>query len=210
MRLHQSGPTTLIAQALLITGLAVAGLLTASGSPTGTSDIAGFSLNVPHSLLLLATAGASVLAALWSRIGRLWAMMQAVLYTLVFVIATAASTGDSQDTWLRLNTPDHFLHLGLAITGGVLIPTLFWPIAPGNHGPATIIPGETPPGEEQPPASSPEEEQTREMIAAEVAVTEGHATSEQVRRVHNDAQHRANAHHRHAWKQSQDATHTED
>lgn len=93
MRLHQSGPTTLIAQALLITGLAVAGLLTASGSPTGTSDIAGFSLNVPHSLLLLATAGASVLAALWSRIGRLWAMTQAVLYTLVFVIATAASTG---------------------------------------------------------------------------------------------------------------------
>lgn len=210
MRLHQSGPTMLIVQALLIAGLAVAGLLTASGSPTGMSDIAGFSLNVPHSLLLLATAGASVLAALWSRIGRPWAMAQAGLYTLVFVIATAASTGDSQDTWLKLNTPDHFLHLGLAIIGGVLIPTLFWPIAPGTHGPATIIPGETPPGEEQPPGSSPEEGHTQEVIAAEVAVTENHATPEQVRQVHDDAQRCANAHHRRAWEQSQDAMRTED
>ncbi|MGH3781995.1 MAG: hypothetical protein ACRDRO_15595 [Pseudonocardiaceae bacterium] len=113
-----------------------------------------------------------------------------------------------------MNTPDHFLHLGLAIVGGVLIPTLFWPTAPGADGPTQVIPGETPPSLERPPRSSQREseesDQTRDMIAAEVAVTEGHATPEQARRVHDDAQRRANAHHRRAWKQFQDSTHTED
>jgi hypothetical protein len=211
MRLHQSGARVLMVQALLLTGLAVAGLLTVAGSPTGVSQIAGLSMTTPHSVLLLVTAGASVLAALWSRIGRLWAMAQAVVYTVVFVVATGASTGDSQDTWLRLNAPDHFLHLGLALVGGVLIPTMFWPTAPGTHKPAQVIPGETPPSLERPATSSPEEtEHIRDMIAAEVAVTEGHATSEQVRRVHEDGQRRADAHHRRAWKHFQQSTHTED
>ncbi|MGH3781996.1 MAG: hypothetical protein ACRDRO_15600 [Pseudonocardiaceae bacterium] len=89
LRLHHGGPIVLIMQALLLTGLAVAGLLTAVGLPIGVSHVAGFSLTTPHSLLLLATAAASVLAALWSRIGRLWAMAQAALYTVVFVVATA-------------------------------------------------------------------------------------------------------------------------
>jgi ferric-dicitrate binding protein FerR (iron transport regulator) len=38
------------------------------------------------------------------------------------------------------------------------------------------------------------------MIAAEVAVTEGRATPEQERRVQQDAQRRADAEHRRAWK----------
>ena len=201
MPTHQTGRIVLVVQAMLIAALAVAGLLAAAGSQTGVSHIAGFSLNIPHSLLLLATAGASVLAALWSRIGRFWAMTQAALYTLVYVIGTAASTGHSQDTWLRLNTPDHFLHLGLALVSGMLSPALFWPTSPGAHAPARIMPGEPPPTEQR-PVSSPEEEsaETREMIAAEVAVTEGHATPEQARRVQEDAQRRADAEHRRAWE----------
>lgn len=157
MRLYQTGRIVMVMQALLVAGLAVAGLFVAAGSPTGVGHIAGFSLNIPHSLLLLATAGASLLAALWSRIGRLWAMAQAALYTLVYVIGTAASTGHSQDTWLRLNTPDHFLHLGLALVGGVLIPTLFWPTAPDSHSLGRILPGELPPAEQR-SARSPQEE----------------------------------------------------
>jgi hypothetical protein len=133
MRLHQTGRIVLVVQALLVSALAIAGLISAAGSPTGVGHVAGFSLNVPHSALLLATAGASVLAALWSRIGRIWAMTQAALYTLIYVIGTAASTGHSQDTWLRLNTPDHFLHLGLALVSGVLSPALFWPTAPAAY-----------------------------------------------------------------------------
>jgi hypothetical protein len=211
MRLHQTGRIVLIGQALLITGLAVAGLLTATRSPAGVSHVAGFSFSIPHSLLLLATAGASMLAALWSRIGRYWAMAQAALYTLIYVIATAASTGHSQDTWLRLNTPDHFLHLGLALVGGVLSPTLFWPTRPDAHGPETIVPGEPPPAEQRPLRSSEEEPQeTQDMIAAEVAVTEGHATPEQARRVQEDAQRRANEHRRRAWKQFEESTRTDD
>ena len=201
MPTHQTGRIVLVVQALLIAALAVAGLLAAAGSQTGVSHIAGFSLNIPHSLLLLATAGASVLAALWSRIGRFWAMTQAALYTLVYVIGTAASTGHSQDTWLRLNTPDHFLHLGLALVSGMLSPALFWPTSPGAHAPARIMPGEPPPTEQRPPRSAKEEPaETREMIAAEVAVTEGRATPEQARRVQEDAQRRADAEHRRAWE----------
>jgi hypothetical protein len=44
------------------------------------------------------------------------------------------------------------------------------------------------------------------MINAEVAVTEGHATPEQERRVQQDAQHRADAEHRRAWKHSDEST----
>jgi hypothetical protein len=201
MRTRQIGRTVLVVQALLVTALAVAGLLAAAGSPTGVGHIAGFSLNIPHSLLLLATAGASVLAALWSRIGRVWAMAQAALYTLVYVIGTAASTGHSQDTWLRLNTSDHFLHLGLALLSGMLSPALFWPTAPGAHAPMRILPGEPPPTEQRPPGSPKDEPaEIREMIAAEVAVTEGRATPEQARRVQEDAQRRADAEHRRAWE----------
>jgi hypothetical protein len=201
MRTSQTGRIVLVVQALLVAGLAVAGLLAAAGSPTGVGRIATFSLNTPHSLLLLATAGASVVAALWSRIGRFWAMAQAAFYTLVYVIGTAVSTGHSQDTWLRLNTSDHFLHLGLALVSGVLSPALFWPTAPGAHDAARIMPGEPPPTEQQ-PLSSPEEEpaETREMIAAEVAVTEGRATPEQARRVQEDAQRRADSERRRAWE----------
>jgi hypothetical protein len=202
MPMRQTGRFVLVGQALLVAGLAVAGLVAAAGSPTGVGHVAGFSLNIPHSLLLLTTAGASVLAAPWSRIGRFWAMAQSALYTLVYVIGTAASTGHSQDTWLRLNTPDHFLHLGLALVSGVLSPALFWPTAPGAHAPARIMPGEPPPTEQRPPRSVEEEPaETREMIAAEVAVTEGSATPEQARRVQEDAQHRADTEHRRAWKQ---------
>lgn len=211
MRIYQTGRIVLVAQALLVAGLAVAGLLAAAGSPTGVGRILGFTLNTPHSLLLLATAGASVLAALWSRIGRVWAMTQAALYTLAYVIGTAASTGNSQDTWLRLNTPDHFLHLGLALVSGVLSPALFWPTAPNAHAPERILPGEPPPTEQR-PQSSPQEEsaETRAMIAAEVAVTEGHATPEQMRRVQEDAQRRADAQHRRAWEQFEDPTPADD
>jgi hypothetical protein len=207
MRLHQTGRTALVVLALLMAGLALAGLLAATGSPTGVGHIAGFSLNIPHSLLLLVTAVASALAALTSRIGRLWAITQAALYTLVYVIGTAASTGHSEDTWLRLNTSDHFFHLGLALVSGVLSAALFWPTAAGAHAPARILPGEPPPTEQRPASSSEEEsETTRDMAAAEVAVTEGNATPEQAHRVQEDAQRRADVQHRRAWNQFEEST----
>lgn len=207
MPMHQTGRIALLVSALLVAALAVAGLLAAASAPTGVGHVAGFSLNIPHSLLLLATASASVVAALWSRIGRSWAMAQAAVYTLVYVIGTAASTGHSQDTWLRLNTPDHFLHLGLALVSAVLSPALFWPTTPGAHAPMRILPGEPPPTEQR-PAHTPKDQpaQNQEMIAAEVAVTEGHATLEQARQVQEDAQRRADTEHRRAWKQYEEST----
>lgn len=210
MRLQQTGRIVLVVQALLIAVLAVAGLLAAAGSPTGVGHVAWFSMNIPHSLLLLAMAAGCVLAAVWARIGRFWAMAQAAIYTMAFVIGAAASTGHSQDTWLRLNTADHFLHLGLALVNGVLIPTLFWPTAPGS-APLTMVPGEEPPAEQRPHDSSAEQSaRTREMIAAEVAVTENRATPEQLRRVREDAQRRADEQHRQAWKHYEESTAADD
>jgi hypothetical protein len=200
MRLYQTGRTALAVLALVMGALAVAGLLTATGSPTGVGHFAGFSLNIPHSLLLLVTAVGSALAALTSRVGRLWAIAQAILYTMVYVIGTAASTGHSQDTWLRLNTSDHFFHLGLALVSGVLSAALFWPTAAGAHAPTRILPGEPPPTEQRPASSSE---------AAEVAVTEGNATPEQARRVQEDAQRRSDAQRRRAWNHFKESTGTE-
>jgi hypothetical protein len=211
MRLQQTGRIVLVGQALLITVLAVAGLLAAAGSPTGVGHVAWFTVNTPHSLLLLALAAVSVVAAAWVRIGRFWAMAQAGIYTLVFVIAGAASTGYSQDTWLRLNTADHFLHLGLALVNGVLIPTLFWPTLPGGSAPLRMVPGEEPPAEQRPQDSSAEQSaETREMIAAEVAVTENRATPVQLRRVREDAQRRADEQHRQAWEHYEQSTAADD
>jgi hypothetical protein len=201
MRTRHSGRIIFVVQALLIGALAIAGLIAAATSPTGVGHVASFSMNTPHSVLLLATAGASLLAVLRSRIGRFWAMIQAGVYTVVFLVGTAASTGHSQDTWLKLNTSDHFLHLGLALLGGVLSTGLFWPTAPDAHAPTRIVPGQPPPPEQRPPQMSHEDPaHTQEMIAAEVAVTEGRATPEQERRVQQDAQRRADAEHRRAWK----------
>lgn len=203
MRSNQTGRIVLVVQAVLLSGLAVAGLLTTVASPTGVGHVVGLSLNTPHSVLLLATAVASVLAALWTRVGRIWTMVQAILYTVVFVIGTASSAGRPQDTWLALSTPDHFLHLALALLGGVLSTSLFWPATSNDRAPSTILPGEPPPPEQQPATPREEEsEETRNMIAAEVAVTEGHATPEQARRVEEDAQRRADARHRRAWQRS--------
>jgi hypothetical protein len=211
MRLQQTGRIVLVVQALLIAVLAVAGLLAAAGSPTGVGHVAWFSMNTPHSLLLLAMAAGSVVAAAWARIGRFWAMVQAAIYTLAFVIGAAASTGHSQDTWLRLNTADHFLHLGLALVNGVLIPTMFWPSLPGGSAPLRMVPGEEPPAEQRPQNTSAEQSaETREMIAAEVAVAENHATPEQLRRVREDAQRRADEQHRQAWKHYEQSTAADD
>jgi hypothetical protein len=204
-QLHQIGRIVLVMQALLLSALGLTGFLAAASSPTGVGHVAGFALNTPHSGLLLATGVVSGLTALWRRIGRRWAIMQAILYTLVFVIGTAPSNGRSEDTWLALNTPDHFLHLGLALLGGVLSTALFWPAAP-DHSASSILPGEPPPAEQRPPTTGGTSEETRDMINAEVAVTEGHATPEQERRVQQDAQHRADAEHRRAWKHSDEST----
>lgn len=186
----------LLTQALLLGGLAAAGLLMATTAPAGVGEVAGFELNVPHSLLLLATAGASVLATLRARLALGWTLVQAATYTLMFLIGTAQSAGRPQDTWLALNTPDHFLHLGLAVLGGVLTTVvLVWPPTPAE--------AQRDQAEHRRPTPREEESRwTREMIAAEVAVAEGHATADQERRVQEDAQRHAEARRRRAWRQA--------
>jgi hypothetical protein len=187
-QLHQIGRIVLMVQALLLSALGLAGFLAAASSPTGVGHVAGFALNTPHSGLLLATGVVSGLTALWRRIGRRWAIIQAILYMLVFVIGTAPSNGRSEDTWLALST------------------ALFWPAAP-DHAMSSILPGDPPPAEQRPPTTGGTSEETRNMIDAEVAVTEGHATPEQARRVQEDAQHRVDAERRRAWKQSESQPH---
>ncbi|HZS20633.1 MAG TPA: hypothetical protein VFA63_06570, partial [Pseudonocardiaceae bacterium] len=68
-----------------------------------------------------------------------------------------------------------------------------------------------PPAEQRPHDSSAEQSaKTREMIAAEVAVTENRATPEQLRRVREDAQRRADEQHRQAWKHYEESTAADD
>lgn len=195
MRLDRAGRIVLAVQALLLGALAVAGLLAAANSPTGVGVVAGFELNIPHSVLLLVTAGTSALAAGWARVARALAVIQTIGYTLIFLIGTSISAGSARDTWLQLNTADHFLHLGLAILGGLLGTVLLVQpaVIPGASEIATEHSSPTPREEES--------DETRDMIAAEIAVAEGHPTAEQERRVEEDAQRRATARRRRAWQQ---------
>lgn len=197
MRLERTGRIILVVQALLVGGLAVAGLFAAAAAPGGVAMLAGFELNVAHSTLLLVTAGASALAAGWRRVARAWALTQAVCYTVAFLIGTAVSAGQVRDTWLSLNAADHFLHLGLALLGGLLasvmlVQPVFLPEAAEE-----AAEGREPVPREQ------ESDETREMIAAEVAVAEGHPTAGQARRVEQDAARRAAAERRRAWEKYQ-------
>jgi hypothetical protein len=202
-RLDRLGRIVLMVQALLLSGLGVAGLLAAAGSLSGVGHVAGFSLSTSHCVLLLVTAGVSGLMASRRQAGRIWAMAQAILFTLAFVIGVASSAGRPQDARLALNTPDYALHLGLALVGGVLSTALFWPKTSDDHELLRILPGDPPPpGQRTPQTREEESQETRDMIAAEVAVTEGQATPEQVRRVEEDAQHRADTERHRAWHQS--------
>lgn len=196
MRSHRTAQVILLAEAGLLGALGVAGLVTAADAANGVAEVAGFRLNVAHSVVLLVTAAASGVAAAWTRVARAWAMIQATTYTLAFLIGTPASAGRPQDTWLALNTPDHFLHLGLALTGGVLAAALL-------VSPALIPIAQQDVADRRPVPREEEPAQTRDMIQAEVAVAEGHATAEQRRRVEDDAQRRANAEYRRAWEQFQ-------
>lgn len=196
MRSRRTAQLILLAQAVLLGALGVAGLVTATATPDGVAEVAGFRLNVAHSAVLLVTAAASGLAALWTRVARAWATVQATGYTLAFLIGTAVSAGPPPDTWLALNAADHFLHLGLALTGGVLAAALL-------VSPVVIPIAQEEAPERRPTPRQEESAQTRDMIQAEVAVAEGHATAEQQRRVEDDAQRRADAEHRRAWEQFQ-------
>jgi hypothetical protein len=197
MRSDHLGRTLLMVQALGLAGLALVGLDAAGDSPTGIAAVFGFTLNAPHSVLLLATAAASTLAAMWGRVSRMWALTQATAYTLIFVIGAAGSMGGAPHTWLALNGPDHFLHLGLAVLGGLLgtallaRPAVLAEADEGLGGLSSATPREE------------ESAETREMIDAEMAVAEGHATTEQARRVHDDAQQRAETERDRAWQQFQ-------
>lgn len=196
MRSRRIGQLMLLTEALLLGGLGVAGLVITADAPTGVAEVAGFRLNTAHSVLLLATAAASGVAAAWTRIARGWAILQTTVYTLAFLIGTPASAGRPQDTWLALNTADHFLHLGLAVAGGLLATALL-------VTPAVIPIPQEDVAQRRPSPREEESAQTREMINAEVAVAEGHPTAEQQRRVEEDAQRRADAEHRRAWEQFQ-------
>ncbi|HEX2300970.1 MAG TPA: DUF4383 domain-containing protein [Pseudonocardiaceae bacterium] len=182
-------------QAVMLGVLATTGLIAASRSAAGVTTIAGFELNPPHSVLLLGTAVLSALAVVWSRMSRAWAVVQAIGFTLLFLIGSASSAGSPQDTWLALNGPDNFLHLGLAVAGGVLGTVLL--IQPA----AIPIPQEKRPDQRPSDGDDESAEQDRDMVDAEVAVAEGHATPEQARRVEEDAQRRSDAEHRRAWQQ---------
>lgn len=196
MQLDRIGRYALLIQAVVIGGLATTGLVMASRSPTGVSTVVGFQLNLPHSVLLLGTAVMSALAASWTPISRAWAVIQATGFTLLFLIGSASSAGRPQDTWLGLNAADNFLHLGLALLGGVLGTAML--VRPA----AIPIPRQEQDGSAQNSFSAGDEssEQAHEMTAAEVAVAEGHASAEQARRVQEDAEQRSASEHRRAWQ----------
>lgn len=194
MRLSNAGRTVLIIQALLLGGLGVAGLEAAGLSSTRLTTILGFSLNTPHSVLLLATAVGSAVAAAWLRVARLWSLIEATAFTLIFVIGAAGSRGGAAHSWLGLNAPDHFLHLGLAILAGVLATTLL-------SRPAILAETDESRGEHSRPLPRDEEtDETRAMVQAEMAVAEGHPTPEQARWVHDDAEQRARTRRARAWQ----------
>lgn len=132
MRFKQVIRITLIVQGVLLGLLALAGLIVALTSG-GPANVLGFRLNVPHSSLLLAVAVAGLLTAKILRWAKVFLPLQMGGFALLFVIGSAVSAGPGGETFLALNAPDLFLHLGLALIALTLGMLLASPWAAGDR-----------------------------------------------------------------------------
>ncbi|WP_433802131.1 DUF4383 domain-containing protein [Actinomycetospora sp. CA-084318] len=110
----------LLGQSVVLAVLAVWGIvgLVTSGSP---AQVLNLTVSPAHAVLLAATAvlgAASTVARRWVR---RWCVLQVLLYLVLYLMGLTAGGGPDQPGWLALNTPDHFLHLALALLGFVMM-----------------------------------------------------------------------------------------
>ncbi|MQA16817.1 MAG: DUF4383 domain-containing protein [Pseudonocardiaceae bacterium] len=115
MSTHRKVQLILVGQGLLLGAFAVASLVTVLAADGPPASVLGVSMNIWHSVLLLATALLGALAAPWQQASRAWVGLQAAAFTILFVIGSAESAGPRGDTWLALDPVSNFLHLALAV-----------------------------------------------------------------------------------------------
>jgi hypothetical protein len=110
----------LVGQSVVLAVLAVWGFvaLATSGSP---AQVLNLTVSPAHAVVLAATAvlgAASTVARRWVR---RWCVFQVLAYLVLYLVGLTAGGTPAQPGWLGLNTPDHFLHLALALLGFVMM-----------------------------------------------------------------------------------------
>lgn len=150
MRPHWSVQLLLAVQGVVLALFAVASLIVIFVTEGTVAEVIVFRMNIPHSVLLLIAGVLSGLAALRLRAARSWIVVQAAIFTLLFVIGTAApsnaprlSVNRPEDTWLALDRADNLGHLALAVIGVAVALGMAGPWLTGNR-----VPGRKQTGEE--------------------------------------------------------------
>lgn len=87
--------------------------LATSGSP---ARVLNLTVTPAHAALLGATAVLGAASAVTRRWVRRWCVLQVLAFLVIYLVGLSAGSG-----WLGLNTPDHFLHLALALLGFVMM-----------------------------------------------------------------------------------------
>lgn len=114
----------LAGQSVVLAVVGVAGLvMTWGASFTAQTEDAflALRLNPAHSVLLLVTAVLGAVCLTKRTRLRLFALVQAIVYILIFVFGSAYSVNTGNATFLDLNTPDHVLHAVLAMLGFIVL-----------------------------------------------------------------------------------------
>ena len=91
------------------------------------ADVLFFHLSPLHSLILLIAGVASIVLALFRRTVALWAILQFIGFTVLFVY------GSAEPDRLGLDTASHFLHLALMALAAALGMTIAAPSLGGDY-----------------------------------------------------------------------------
>ncbi|MBV8932237.1 MAG: hypothetical protein JOZ47_07360 [Kutzneria sp.] len=121
-----------IVQGVLVAALGVAGLTQGQHRPLldnqqPVAAVLGLHLSHVHSLILVAAGALSVLMPLVRRLAGWWAILQFAAFAVLF------NYGAAEPTTLGLDTPSHFVHLGLVTVAAVLGLLLAAPHLGGEH-----------------------------------------------------------------------------
>jgi hypothetical protein len=105
----------LLGQSVVLAVLAVWAFVAnaVSGSP---AQVLNLTIGPTHAALLAATAVLGAASTVTRRWVRRWCVFQVLAFLVLYLVGLTAGSD-----WMDLNTPDHFLHLALALLGFVMM-----------------------------------------------------------------------------------------
>ncbi|MCD2186957.1 DUF4383 domain-containing protein [Actinomycetospora soli] len=110
----------LLGQSVVLAVLAVWAFV-AMGVSGAPARVLNLTVSPAHGVVLAATAVLGAASTVTRRWVRRWCVLQVLGYLVLYLVGLTAGGGPEQPGWIALNTPDHFLHLALALLGFVMM-----------------------------------------------------------------------------------------